>query len=350
MKPISSGDIILDVRDLCKHFPITKGLTRRRIGTVRAVDGVSFQMRRGEIFGLVGESGCGKTTTARTILRAMEATSGKVLFTPTPGASPIDLFALGRQELKAMRRQLRMIFQDPYSSLNPRMNVREILSEPLLIHGLCSSRKERDERIARILRDVGLDPSCMRRYAHAFSGGQRQRIGIARALILQPSFVVADEAVSALDVSVQAQILNLLRDLRDRYALTYLFIAHNLAVVEHFCERLGVMYVGKLVEMGRTHDLFHRPRHPYTEALLAAVPRSEPGPPRRRELLPGEVADPARPPPGCMFHPRCKMAVERCATEAPPLVDVADEGEAPHWVACHRATELCLRGVGEGAG
>ena len=342
-----SAPPILGVQGLCTHFPVTKGVTRRRVGTVRAVDDVSFTVGEGEAFGLVGESGCGKTTTARTILRAVEPTAGQAFFDMGAPRGIVDVFGLDRVGLKELRRQVRMIFQDPFSSLNPRMNVRQIIAEPLLIHGLVGSRSEVDDRVATVLGTVGLDPGMMQRYPHAFSGGQRQRIGIARALVLQPRFVIADEPVSALDVSVQAQILNLLQDLQEQFGLTYLFIAHNLAVVEHFCDRIGVMYVGKLVELGETEELYRRPRHPYTEALLGAVPRSEPGESHKRQLLGGEVADPANPPTGCTFHPRCKYAQPVCKQETPELADVSTPRAPPHLAACHFAEQLGLTGIGE---
>jgi peptide/nickel transport system ATP-binding protein len=338
-------DTILTVSNLTKHFPITKGLTRRRIGTVRAVDDVSFEIRRGEVFGLVGESGCGKTTTGRTVLRAIEPTDGQALFQLDAQHDPVDIFALGKNELREIRRRIRMIFQDPFSALNPRMNVREIITEPLRIHGLDNSRSETEDRVARLLKMVGMDPSYMRRYPHAFSGGQRQRLCIARALVLDPTFIVADEPVSALDVSVQAQILNLMQDLQTELGLTYLFIAHNLAVVEHVCDRIGVMYVGKLVEVADTEPLYRRPRHPYTEALMESVPRSEPGEERERRLLTGEVADPGHPPPGCYFHPRCRYAQDICRTEHPPLRDVSEDPNHPHLAACHFAEQLELAGI-----
>ena len=345
MPQFTQQGTILEVTNLCKHFPVTKGITRRHVGTVRAVDDVSFFVRNGEVFGLVGESGCGKTTTGRTLLRAIEPTYGTALFDMGDGNGPVNIFELAKPELKQLRRHMRMIFQDPYSSLNPRMNVRELIGEPLVIHKKTASRKDLEDRVAKALNTVGLDPSYMRRYPHAFSGGQRQRICIARALVLDPRFIIADEAVSALDVSVQAQILNLMQDLQEQLGLTYLFIAHNLAVVEHFCDRIGVMYVGKLVEMAETEELYAAPRHPYTEALLAAVPRSEPGPEQHRDPLTGEVADPAHPPTGCYFHPRCKYAKEICREQRPEFVNIAPEDAPPHHVACHFADKLELAGV-----
>ena len=345
MTEISQNNNILEVSGLCKHFPVTKGITRRLVATVRAVDDVSFHVRTGEVFGLVGESGCGKTTTGRTLLRAIEPTSGTALFDMGDGKGPVNIFDLAPVKLKLLRRHMRMIFQDPYSSLNPRMNVRELVGEPLIIHKITDSRQELDERIVEALKTVGLDPSYMRRYPHAFSGGQRQRICIARALVLEPRFIIADEAVSALDVSVQAQILNLMQDLQEQLQLTYLFIAHNLAVVEHFCDRIGVMYVGKLVELAETEELYGAPRHPYTEALMGAVPRSEPGPEEAREPLAGEVADPAHPPAGCYFHPRCKYAEDICRQERPEFANIAAKDAPAHYVACHLTDKLKLKGV-----
>ena len=343
--PQIKQDTILSVSHLAKHFPITRGLTRRHIGAVRAVDDVSFEIQRGTVFGLVGESGCGKTTTGRTILRAIEPTAGEALFRLDREHPPVDIFTLEKGRMRDIRRRIRMIFQDPFSALNPRMNVREIITEPLKIHGQAKKRGQTDDRVAEMLSLVGLNPDYMRRYPHAFSGGQRQRICIARALVLDPAFIVADEPVSALDVSVQAQILNLMQDLQARLGLTYLFIAHNLAVVEHVCDRIGVMYVGKLVEVADTEALYSRPRHPYSEALLEAVPRSEPGEERQRRLLRGEVADPGNPPPGCTFHPRCPYAQPICAKEAPALRNTASDDEPPHFAACHFAEKLTLNGI-----
>lgn len=337
--------ILLRVSNLRKYFPVTKGLARRQVGTIKAVDQLSFRIRTGEAFGLVGESGCGKTTTGRVILRAIEPTSGVAFFDPSDGRPPLALFDLDKKVLKRARRHMRMIFQDPYSSLNPRMNVREIVCEPLRIHKVVSSRSELDDRVAEALRTVGLDASCMPRYPHAFSGGQRQRLCIARALVLKPRFIVADEPVSALDVSVQAQILNLMQDLQAQFSLTYLFIAHNLAVVEHFCDRVAVMYAGRLVELADTEELFQAPQHPYTEALLNAVPRSEPGAGARRGPPQGEVADPVNPPRGCHFHPRCRYAQSTCRTTRPQLQQVPVQGGKVHLAACHLAEQLDLAGV-----
>jgi peptide/nickel transport system ATP-binding protein len=336
------GAPLLEVRDLRKEFPIRQGLFRQA-GTVRAVDGVSFHIDRGETLSLVGESGCGKTTTARCILRAIEPTAGQIIFRRGDG-TPIDVAGLPSRRVRPLRREMQMVFQDPYSSLDPRKTLLDIVGEPLLVNRI-GTRAQRTERVAELLRLVGLRPEFMRRFPHAFSGGQRQRIGIARALALNPSLVVADEPVSALDVSVQAQILNLLVDLQAELGLTYLFVAHDLSVVKHVSDRVAVMYVGRIVELAPTERLFTHPAHPYTEALLAAVPKPDPRLRGRRIVLEGEVADPASPPAGCAFHPRCPYAVERCRSEAPQL-EAVDGG---HLVSCHRARELTLRGVGEPA-
>ncbi len=330
---------LLDVRHLRKHFPIQKGLRRRIVGHVRAVDDVSFVIGEGETLGLVGESGCGKTTAARCILRAHEPTGGEILFRTSAG-EVVDLARLSREELRPLRPQIQMIFQDPYASLNPRMTIADIVGEPLLVNGM-ANRRTRSERVADLLQLVGLRPEFMQRFPHAFSGGQRQRIGIARALALHPRLVVADEPVSALDVSVQAQILNLLLDLQRQLRLTYLFIGHNLSVVRHVCDRVVVMYVGKIVEHAPAQDLFSRPRHPYTAALMAAVPAPDPRHRAADVELQGEVPSPANPPSGCYFHPRCPFAVERCRTEAPALAEISPR----HFVSCHRAAELSLAGV-----
>ena len=330
---------LLDVKNLRKYFPIRRGLLQKVVGNVRAVDDVSFFVRQGETLTLVGESGCGKTTTARCILRALTPTSGQVLF-KTEGGAVVDVAAKTKGELHDLRHQMQMIFQDPYSSLNPRMTLLDIIGEPLLVHGM-TNRQERTDRVARLLRLVGLRPEYIHQYPHAFSGGQRQRIGIARALALYPNLIVADEPVSALDVSVQAQILNLMLDLQDHLGLTYLFVAHNLSVVKHVSDRVAVMYVGKIVEMAATADLYAQPGHPYTEALLSAVPRPDPLQRASRTLLEGEVADPAHPPSGCAFHPRCRYAQEICRQETPALEEVWPG----RYIACHRAREISLVGI-----
>jgi peptide/nickel transport system ATP-binding protein len=332
---------LLEVRGLRKFVPIRKGFLKRMVGQVRAVDDVSFHLDRGETLSLVGESGCGKTTTSRCILRAIVPTEGEIRFRTAAGPV-VNVATLPRRELRPLRREMQMIFQDPFSSLNPRKTLLDIVGEPLLVNGV-GSRTERIARVAELLRLVGLRPEYMRRFPHAFSGGQRQRIGIARALALSPSLVVADEPVSALDVSVQAQILNLMLDLQGELGLTYLFVAHDLSVVKHVSDRVAVMYVGRIVELAPTERLFTTPRHPYTEALLSAVPKPDPRLRARRIVLEGDVADAANPPPGCHFHPRCPYAAPVCRVETPALAPI-EEG---HLVACHRAAELQLRGVAE---
>jgi peptide/nickel transport system ATP-binding protein len=329
---------LLEVRRLRKFFPLHRGWLRRVVGHVRAVDDVSFAVARGETLARVGESGCGKTTTSRCILRALTPTAGEVLF--HTGAGVQDLATLPKRALRPLRRQMQMVFQDPFSSLNPRRTLLDIVAEPLVANGI-GSRAERADRVAELLRLVGLRPEYMRRYPHAFSGGQRQRVGIARALALNPSLVVADEPVSALDVSVQAQILNLMLELQDRLGLTYLFVAHDLSVVKHVSDRVAVMYVGQIVELAATEALYRTPRHPYTEALMSAVPKPDPRLRGGRIVLEGDVADPANPPAGCYFNPRCRYAVERCRVEPPALREVAPG----HLACCHRAEELTLAGV-----
>jgi peptide/nickel transport system ATP-binding protein len=330
---------LLEVRSLKKYFPIHKGLMRKVVNYVRAVDDVSIFVREGETLGLVGESGCGKTTLSRCILRAMTPSSGEILFREADGRVT-DLAKLDRPGLRRFRPQMQMIFQDPFGSLNPRMNLLEIVSEPLYVHGM-HSRSERRDKTEELLKLVGLRPEYMQRYPHAFSGGQRQRIGIARALALNPRLVVADEPVSALDVSVQAQVLNLMLDLQEKLNLTYLFVAHDLSVVKHISDRVCVMYVGKVVEMAATKALFETPRHPYTAALMLAVPAPDPDLRHVIQDLPGEVASPANPPSGCYFHPRCQYAQEICRTQAPALREITPD----HFVACHRAEELSLAGI-----
>jgi peptide/nickel transport system ATP-binding protein len=330
---------LLQVSGLRKLFPIRKGFLKRTVGHVRAVDGVSFHIDEGETLGLVGESGCGKTTTARCILRAIEPTAGQISMRVANG-SVVEMGALRPSELRALRREMQMIFQDPFTSLNPRMTLLDLVGEPLLVHGL-GNRREREERVADLLRRVGLRPEYMRRFPHAFSGGERQRIGIARALALHPRLVVADEPVSALDVSVQAQILNLLLDLQADFRLTYLFVAHDLSVVRHISNRVAVMYVGRMVEIAETEALFSAPKHPYTAALLSAVPEPDPRTRSKRIVLQGEVANPASPPSGCYFHPRCAYAIDTCRTQTPAWQEI----EPSRFVACHRAHELKLAGV-----
>lgn len=337
---LTHRQILLEVNNLKKYFPIQRGWQRKIVGHVKAVDDVSFKIHEGETLGLVGESGCGKSTTARLLLRAYDPTGGQVLF--RSGNDIINIPDLAKPQLKTIWRQMQMIFQDPYSSLNPRMTLLQIIGEPLIIHNIAKpGSQELKERVAELLQVVGLRPEYMLRYPHAFSGGQRQRVGIARALALKPRFIAADEAVSALDVSIQAQTINLLQDLQRDFNLTYLFITHDLSVVEHISDRVGVMYVGKLVEISPTEELFHHPLHPYTEALLAAVPKPDPRIRGKRVLLTGEVADASNPPSGCYFHPRCRYAIDRCKSESPRLREIKPD----HQVSCHRAEELQLTGV-----
>ena len=315
---------LIEVTDLRKHFPIRKGVLGRTVGHVHAVDGVSFTINESETLGLVGESGCGKTTVGRTILRLIEPTSGQIKVRGQ------DIGGLSKRELQPLRRQMQIVFQDPFSSLNPRIKVGEIVGEPLKVHKI-GDAAERDERVATLFRLVGLRPEQRNNYPHQFSGGQRQRVSIARALALEPGFIVADEPVSALDVSIQAQVINLLMDLQRDLKLSYLFVSHNLSVVEHIAHRVGVMYLGRLVEYADKASLFANPRHPYTEALLAAVPRPDPTLSRVRQHVVGDVPSPINPPPGCHFHPRCPIAEARCRVEKPVLRDVAPG----HQVACH---------------
>ena len=341
--PTTDGPL-LEVNNLVKYFPITKGFLKRVVGNVRAVDDVSFTVTHGETLALVGESGCGKTTTARCILRAVDPTSGEIWFRTDEGER-IDISELAQAQLRELRRDMQMVFQDPFASLNPRMTLFDIVGEPLLVNGI-KSATERTDRVAELMRMVGLRPEYMRRFPHAFSGGERQRIGIARALALSPRLIVADEPVSALDVSVQAQVINLLEDLQDELNLTYLFVAHDLSVVRHLAQRVAVMYVGQVVEMGETEQLFNEPKHPYTSALLSSVPIPDPRARAERMVLQGEVANPADPPSGCYFHPRCPYVIDQCVTETPLLEKLGDG----RLVRCHRAKELELKGLATAPG
>jgi oligopeptide/dipeptide ABC transporter ATP-binding protein len=334
------NNIILEVKNLKQYFPIYRGFFQRVVGYIKAVDGVNFFLRENEVLGLVGESGCGKTTVGRTILRLYDPTEGEIWYRPAKGEQ-IDIAQISQKEMKPLRREMRMIFQDPFSALNPRFTVKDIIGEPLIIHKIAKG-KDMEDRVAQLMRAVGLDPAYMRRYPHEFSGGQRQRIGLARTLALSPRLIVADEPVSALDVSIQAQVLNLLQELKEKLGLTLLFIAHDLSVVEHVCDRIAVMYVGKLVEMAEAEEVLSHPLHPYTEALVSAVPPADPDIKLNRITLPGEVPSPANPPSGCVFHPRCPYAQPICSQQEPQLVEV----EPNHYASCHFAAELKLQGVG----
>lgn len=318
------GEILLNVKNLVKHFPIKGGLFGKTIGAVKAVDGVSFYIREGETLGMVGESGCGKSTTGRVVLRLLEATSGEVWFNDK------NVLALGKEEMRSLRRKMQIIFQDPYASLNPRMTVGNIVGEAMEIHGIARGR-EKEEKVAQLLETVGLTAHHMRRYPHEFSGGQRQRIGVARALAVDPQLIICDEPVSALDVSIQAQVINLMQDLQERFGLTYLFIAHDLSVVKHISDRVAVMYLGKIVELAEKDELYRNPQHPYTQALLSAIPIPDPVTKRERIILEGDVPSPVNPPAGCHFHTRCRYAMDMCKKDDPEFKDYGSE----HFVACH---------------
>ena len=333
-------DTLLEVNDLKQWFPIRQGFLQRTVGHVKAVDGVSFLIRRNEALGLVGESGSGKTTVGRTVLRLYDPTAGEIWYTTADGQR-IDIANIGQTEMKPLRREMRMIFQDPFSSLNPRLTVKDLIGEPLIIHKEAAGRQLED-RVANLMESVGLDPNYMRRYPHEFSGGQRQRIGLARTLALSPRLIIADEPVSALDVSIQAQVLNLLQQLKDELGLTYLFIAHDLSVVEHMCDRIAVMYVGRLVEIAESETLLRQPLHPYSEALVSAIPSADPDIKLDRIILEGDIPSPANPPSGCVFHPRCVYAEELCKQEEPLLEEISPG----HFVSCHFARELDLQGIG----
>jgi peptide/nickel transport system ATP-binding protein len=337
----NDNDILLEVRGLKKHFPIHGGLFGRVTGQVRAVDGIDLFVRDGETLGLVGESGCGKSTAGRTMIRLYDPTAGEIIF-DDPERGPVHLERMNGSDLRRVWTHMQMIFQDPFSSLDPRMSVGRIIGEPLSVHRAAKG-SEMNDRVATLLKRVGLRPEHQSRYPHAFSGGQRQRIGIARALALNPKLVICDEPVSALDVSVQAQVLNLLEDLQQEFNLTYLFIAHDLSVVEHISDRVAVMYVGYVVEVAPTDELFRNPKMPYTEALIGAIPPPNPRLRHRPVKLPGEVPSPASPPSGCYFHPRCQYAKDICKVERPPLRDLG----GGHWAACHFAETLSLRGIGD---
>jgi len=339
-KFVNTGEVLLEVKNVKKFYPIERGFFKKKIGEVKAVNDVSLYINKNEALGLVGESGCGKTTLGRCIMRAVEPTGGDIIFNMDDKS--VNITELDKQSLREIRKHMAIIFQNPYSSLNPRKTLMDIVSEPLILGGY--QKDKITDRVKEVVDLVGLETRFLNRYPHAFSGGQRQRIGIARALALSPKLIVADEAVSALDVSIQAQILNLLQDLKDSsMEPTFLFIAHDLSVIEHVSDRVGVMYVGSLVELAPTDEIYNKPRHPYTEALLSAIPRPEPGAARNRILLPGEVANSADLPKGCCFHPRCSYRIKQCEEEVPAYEEVS----FGHYVACHRAKELNLRGIND---
>lgn len=330
---------LLEVNGLKKYFPIQRGFFQRVVGQIRAVENVSFFIRENEVLGMVGESGCGKTTVGRTVLRLYDPTAGEVWYRTKQG-DRVNIAALSQKEMKPLRQEMRMIFQDPFSSLNPRHPVKDIIGEPLLIHRVAKGR-QLENRVAELMEAVGLNPAYMRRYPHQFSGGQRQRIGLARTLSLNPRLIIGDEPVSALDVSVQAQVLNLMQELQRKLGLTLLFVAHDLSVVEHISDRIAVMYVGRIVEMADTQELLKYPFHPYSEALVSAVPPADPAIKSERIILEGDVPSPANPPSGCVFHPRCRYAQAKCKTDAPELTEV----QSGHFVNCHFGGTLNLKGI-----
>ncbi len=338
---VPDEEYILEVKNLKQYFPIHKGFLQRVVGHVKAVDGVSFRLREQEVLGVVGESGCGKTTTGRSILRLYEPTGGEVWYRRLDGTR-VNVVEIDQNAMKELRREMRMIFQDPFSSLNPRFTVKDVIGEPLIIHNVARGR-ELEDRVAQLMRSVGLNPDYMSRYPHEFSGGQRQRIGLARTLALNPRLIIADEPVSALDVSVQAQVLNLLQELQRDLGLTLIFIAHDLSVVEHICDRIAVMYLGRIVELAGSEDLLGHPLHPYTEALVSAVPPADPDIQVNRIILEGDIPSPANPPSGCVFHPRCRYNDnDRCVREEPALREIIPN----HYASCHYAGELDLHGIG----